>query len=280
MQGFFDIFPTGRILNRWRLIISPQKTGLSLIVIARNEAGNIAECLESASFADEMVVVDNGSQDDTPTIARRMGARVVDGSRLTDFSRLKSLALTRAGGEWVLSLDADERVTPELGEEIVKLLAGKPQHDGYLIPRRNYYFGKFLRFGGHYPDRQLRLMRREKASLDRLPVHESFRVEGSVGRLHSPLLHYTYSTIGEYFRKQSTYIPLMADNMAKRRLGRSLPARLYYLCIKPTVRFLRRYLFKLGFLGGYAGFLAAVLDTAVGISAYAEYLRLTSSDRS
>jgi len=280
LQGFFCKFSPNLILNERRKIISGNQFRLSLIVVARDEAENIAECLRSVPFADELVVVDNGSTDSTVNIARKMGALVIPARNVFNFSELKSLALRRASGEWVLSLDADERVTPELSQEISALLSTNPAHHGYAIPRKNFYLGKFLRYGGHFPDLQLRLMRRDRASLDGAPVHESFRVEGSVGRLKSPILHYTYPTLSDYFRKQGVYIPLMVEYLAQHNVSRSLPARFYYLFLRPALRFIRRYFFKLGFLSGYVGFISACLDVITNISAYAEYLRRSANGKS
>jgi glycosyltransferase involved in cell wall biosynthesis len=261
-------------------IIPGYRFNLSLIVVARDEAKNIADCLGSVPFAKELLVVDNGSLDSTAEIARQMGAKIISVQDRLDFSQLKSLALGRASGDWVLSLDADERLSPELAREIAALLPTNPPHNGYTIPRKNFYLGKFLRFGGHFPDRQLRLMRRSKASLDGLPVHESFLVEGSVGRLQCPIIHNTYPTLSDYFHKQSVYVSLMADNLARRRTGKSFPARFYYLFLRPTWRFIRRYLFKCGFLSGYVGFISACLDAMTNISAYGEYLRRSASGKS
>lgn len=266
--------------NERRKIISGNQFRLSLVVVARDEAENIAECLRSVPFADELVVVDNGSTDSTTDVARKMGALVIPAKNVFNFSQLKSLALRKASGEWVLSLDADERITPELSQEIIAVLSANPAHDGYAIPRKNFYLGKFLRYGGHFPDRQLRLIRHSRASLDGAPVHESFLVEGSVGRLKSPILHYTYPTLSDYFRKQSIYVPLMANNLARCNASKSLPARFYYLFLRPVLRFIRRYFFKLGFLSGYLGFISACLDAITNISAYAEYLRRSASDKS
>ena len=157
---------------------------LSIILIAQNESARLAACLDSVKWADEIVVVDGGSSDDTVAIARRFTDRVFV-NPWPGYAAQKQWSLERATREWVFSIDADEVVTPALRTEIESVLAGSPEHDGYTVPRLSTFLGRIMRHGGWYPDRQLRLLRRTRARLSTRRVHEGFLVSGSVGRLQT-----------------------------------------------------------------------------------------------
>lgn len=227
---------------------------LSVVVITLNEEERLRACLESVAWADELVVVDAESRDKTVQIAREFTDHVVV-RPWPGFAAQKNFGLARARGHWVLSLDADEEVPPELRAEIEALLAGAPAHDGYRIARRNLFWGRWMRHGGLYPDWQLRLWRRGRGRFEERAVHESARVEGAVGRLRAPLLHRSYRDVADFLARSDRYAALAAEEWVRR--GR--PLRMADFLLRPLGRFLSMYLLQRGFLDGREGFLVAVL---------------------
>lgn len=246
---------------------------LSVTIIALNEESDIGGCLESVTWADEVLVVDAYSGDSTVEISREYGARVIQ-RQWQGFASQKQFALDQARHPWVLSLDADERVTPELRDEIQALLASEPPHDGYYIPRRSYFLGKWLRHGGWYPGYQLRLFRRDRTRLSDALVHEGFLVDGSLGRLRNDLIHLTHPTLEESFSKLNSYSTLQA-------LGRFRGRRVrwYDLVIHPFWAFWLRFVVRLGFLDGIHGFLMALVAGMVKAAVYMKTWELQHQHR-
>jgi len=238
---------------------------LSVIVITRNEARNLADCLESVRFADEVVVLDSGSTDDTVEIARRHGARVEVAADWPGFGPQKNRALALAGGDWVLSLDADERVTPELAAAIGEVLRA-PRHDAYDMPRLSSFCGRFIRHSGWWPDRVLRLFRRGAARFSDDPVHEKVVPDGSVGRLAPHLLHYTYPDLDSAVAKMNRYSSDSARAMHARGRRAGIGAAVGH----GAWTFVRLYVFKRGFLDGRHGFLLAATAAAGSFYRYAK----------
>ena len=194
---------------------------LSVVLISLNEAAQLPRTLLSVSWAQEIVVVDSGSTDATVEIARQAAARVFT-EPWRGFGAQKNLGLDRATGDWILSLDADEEVSPELAQEIQSLLAGEPRFAAYEIPRLNHFLGRPLRHGGYWPDPKLRLFRRGAARFEERPVHETLKTAGPVGLLKNPLLHHCYPTLEEYIEHMNRYSTLGAEMLAARgRAGRS-----------------------------------------------------------
>jgi glycosyltransferase involved in cell wall biosynthesis len=235
---------------------------LSVTIITLNEEKDIRDCLESVAWADEVLVVDAHSRDRTVEICQEYTHRIFH-RRWQGFAAQKQFALEQARHPWVLSLDADERVTPELRDEIQALLKSEPPHDGYYIPRRSYFLGKWLRYGGWYPGYQLRLFRRDRTRVSDALVHEGFIVEGSVGRLHGDLIHLTHPTLEESFSKLNTYSTLEA-------VGKSTGRRIrwYDLVVQPFWAFWLRFVVRLGFLDGMHGFLMALVAGMVKAAVY------------
>jgi glycosyltransferase involved in cell wall biosynthesis len=227
---------------------------LSVVVITLNEEERLRACLESVAWADEIVVVDAESHDKTVQIAREFTERVVV-RPWPGFTAQKNFALALARGDWILSLDADEEVSPELREEAARLLADPMAADGYSIPRKNIFWGRWVRHGGLYPDWQVRLFRRGRGQFVEKDVHESVRVEGPVGRLGGALLHRSYRDVSDFLARADRYSTLAADEWV--RSGR--PARARDLVLKPLGRFLGMYLVRLGCLDGWRGLLLATL---------------------
>jgi (heptosyl)LPS beta-1,4-glucosyltransferase len=188
------------------------------IVITKDEERNIAACLDSLRWVDELVVVDAESRDRTAEIARQYTDRVFVRS-WPGYGPQKNFAFDRAGAEWVLIVDADERVTGPLREEIQRVLAAEPPADiaGFEIPRRNFFYGKWIRGGGIFPDYQLRLFRRLAGRYDDVLLHERLNVNGRIQRLTQPLDHYSMPSIREHVRKMARYTTLGAMEKLKTR---------------------------------------------------------------
>lgn len=241
---------------------------LSAVVICMNEADRIEACLESLAFCDEIVVVDSHSTDDTRERAAAAGARVIERD-WPGFGPQKQFAVAAAQHDWVLCLDADERVSPTLRAEIEALRAdGLEARSAWSAPRCSKYLGKWIRRGVWYPDRQLRLFDRRRGTWDDAQVHEKVRIEGPVGELRGDILHEPYRALGDHLATIDKYTTLMADKAA----ARGKRARWWNLLFNPTLRFLRSYVFRLGFLDGWRGFLIACLAAQYVRMKYAKLL--------
>lgn len=235
------------------------KIPLSACIITHNEADRLADCLASLTFCDEIVVVDSASTDRTREIAAEWGARVIT-RPFTGFASQKQFAVEQATHAWVLCLDADERVSPELIAAIEEARrAGFADAAGFRMPRCSQYFGRFLRHGNAYPDYSLRLFDRRRAHWRQgREVHERVQVTGPVHRLKGDLLHLPFRSLQQHLRKQERYARMMAQHAFEQ--GRR--ASLLKLVLAPTWRFFRGYLFRLGFLDGWHGLAYAFLRSS------------------
>jgi len=241
----------------------PATLPLSMIVITRDAESDIAECLASAAFAAESVVVDSGSADHTVDVARACGARVLQRA-WTGFGPQKQFGVEAATHDWVLCLDADERVTPELARSLDAVFArGEPACAAYEVARRNRFLGRWLAHGEGYPDRIVRCFDRRRARWSADAVHEHVDVSGQIGRLDGDLLHLSAESIERYIAKQNRYTTLQADLLYLRGVRSAAPAML----VSPLVRFVRNYVLRLGFLDGAAGF----AHSAIG--AFASFMK-------
>jgi glycosyltransferase involved in cell wall biosynthesis len=243
---------------------------LSVTIITRNEHAHIAACLRSVAFADEWVVVDSGSTDGTQEIARSLGAKVVDMPDWAGFGVQKNRALDLAQGQWVLSLDADERVSPELAEQIVGVLKQPPNSAnivGYELARLSRFCGQWMRHGDWYPDRVLRLFRREAGRFTMDLVHERVVVQGRIVRLSGHLLHETMPTLDDALDKMNRYTTGRAVD--KVRAGKS--GGLFSALVHGAWAFMRSYFLRRGFLDGRLGF---VLALYVAEGTYYRYLKM------
>jgi glycosyltransferase involved in cell wall biosynthesis len=230
---------------------------ISAILITRDESRHLAKCLETLKFCNEVIVVDHGSSDDTVAIARHMGARVIQTTDWPGFGPQKQRALSEARSVWILSIDADERVTPQLTAEI--LLAIKQSHaDGYFIKRRSQFLGRWMRFGGWYPDYVLRLAKRELACFDQALVHERLLVNGRIEHLKQHFLHYSYYDISDVLRKQRTYALLSGQRI---RQYRGAHINVMLTLLRALWTFNRLYLLQLGFLDGRQGLISAIFKS-------------------
>jgi glycosyltransferase involved in cell wall biosynthesis len=228
---------------------------LSVVVVTLDEEDRIRACLESAAWADELIVVDAESHDKTAAIARELTDHVFE-RPWPGFAAQKNFGLAQARGDWILSLDADEVISAPLREEITAIVERGGAHAGYAIPRRNVFWGRWIRHGGLYPDWQLRLFARGRGRFAERSVHESVTVEGSVGRLRGHLEHRSYRDVADFLARADRYSTLAAEEWLTAG-RRSRP--LIDLAVRPAGRFLGMYLARGGFLDGWRGFLLAVL---------------------
>jgi glycosyltransferase involved in cell wall biosynthesis len=245
---------------------------LSACIITLNEADRIEACLQALDFCDEVIVVDAHSTDATRTIATRLGARVIERD-WPGYRSQKQFATDAASHDWVLSVDADERVTPALRAEIIALRSrGFADARGWSIARLTEYFGRFLRHGNAWPERQIRLYDRRAAHWVGYEVHEKIAVDGAVGTLQAPLEHFAYRSLDDHLAKLDRYARLMALQMhaAGRRAG------LLQVLLNPAWRLLRGLFIKGGVLDGWRGWLFHIAEAGY---VRRKYLRLWALTR-
>jgi glycosyltransferase involved in cell wall biosynthesis len=236
---------------------------ISVIIITYNEEENIRECLEGVKWADEIIIVDSFSTDKTLQICKDYTDRIFQ-RKWEGFGFQKQFALEQTTLDWVLSIDADERVSGELEEEI---LSNKNtlDKDGYCMPFKFYWLGKQLRFGGCGKERHIRLFRREKAKFQGL-IHEKLLIDGEIGYLKNPIIHVSYKNIENYFNKFNLYSTMIANQRFKE--GRKIP--FVFQIFASICDFFNRYIFKLGFLDGMPGFLWASFSSFHRLVKYAK----------
>jgi glycosyltransferase involved in cell wall biosynthesis len=244
---------------------------LSAIVPTFNEEKNIAECLDSVSWADEVIVVDSFSSDSTVDVCRSRGVKLIQHEYLNSAAQ-KNWILPQTRHRWVLIVDADERVTPALREEITGLLVAGPDCDGYWIRRRNRFMGKEVRFCGWQRDKVLRFFDRDKGRYEEKHVHAEVQLDGRVGFLKSRLVHDSYRDFSSFLRKLDKY----TDWGARDLLGKGRRAGFLNLVIRPPARFARMYVFQLGFLDGARGLIICTLGATSVFLKYAKLWRLSA----
>lgn len=236
---------------------SQPEPGLSVAIITLNEEKNLPRALRSVPFADEVVMVDSGSTDGTVALARDHGARVIQ-RPWPGYGQQKNFALEQARCEWVLSLDADEALSPELSAEIRQVVSGeRTGFDCYAMPRLSMFIDRWMRHGGWYPDRQIRLIRKGAAKFSERPVHERIETALPVGELQGDLLHYSYESISDYIRRHDVYSTLGAR--IRLESGRPGWTSVAGLAATLAAKFLEVYVWKRGFLDGRHGFIVACL---------------------
>lgn len=238
---------------------------LSIVIVAKNEERNIAECIASASFADEVLVLDSGSSDTTVRLAQMAGARVVE-TDWPGYGPQVARGFSLATSEWVLSLDADERVSPLLRDEILAAIQSN-RHDGWRIPRLSEFCGRFIRHGGWYPDYTLRLGRRAKSGFTDHFLHAHMTVDGSIGHMKQYIIHYSYPNMHDVLEKLDRYSTGHARDM--RTSGKT--GNVFKAVTHGLVAFLRIYFIRLGFLDGQHGLMLAIYNAEY---AYYKYIKL------
>jgi glycosyltransferase involved in cell wall biosynthesis len=249
---------------------------LTVTIITLNEERNIRRTLESVKWADEIIVFDSGSTDRTVSICSEYTNKVFHQDWL-GFSAQKNAAIERASGEWVLSLDADEPVETALADEIRRIIASPEALDGYRIPRKTFFLGKWVRFGGWYPDYNLRLFRRGKGRFEERAVHEAIKVAGTVGRTKHAILHHAYPDLSSYLSTINTYSTLAVDVMAEKGIS-AVKTSWMNILLRPAGTFLLKYFFRLGFLDGKRGLVLNLFHAAYVFSKYAKAWERTLPD--
>lgn len=280
---------------------------LSVVLATFNEEKNLGECLESVkNLADEIVIVDGTSTDKTVEIAKSYGSKVLVTENHPIFHINKQKAIDMAKGEWILQLDADERVSPELAKEIKKVISlsetelatyeeslpnkklfsrhqklleerdGKIGEEGpyaaFFVPRLNFFLGKYLQYGGVYPDGVIRLIRKGKAYLPAKDVHEQMVVKGRVGWLHEPLLHKDSPTFERYLQRNKRYVDLLAKQLSEENVSKDPVTMVNYLAIKPLSWFFMTQVKHKGVLDGYQGIIFSFYSALRFPRAYLKYL--------
>lgn len=247
---------------------------LSAVVVTLNEEANIVDCLQSLDFADEIVVVDSQSIDSTVELARKFTDKVYQ-VRFEGFGKLKNDAAAKANCDWILSVDADERVSPQLAEEIVEIVRRNDSHSGYLLPRKTFFLGRWITHGGWYPGHVLRLFRKDKGTFNHFLVHEYVSVNGEVGKLKADLLHYSDPNLKHYLAKLDKFTSLSAQSLYDegRRAG------VGDLLFRPAFMFLKMYLLKRGFLDGMQGLVLSLLSAVHVLVKYAKLWEMWRTNR-
>ena len=238
---------------------------LSVIIIAKNESENIADCIKSANFADEVVVLDSGSSDNTNAIAKKLGAKVFN-KPWKGYGQHKNLAIQLAKHEWIFSLDADERITPALKKEIIKTI-NQSHLNVYDVPRRSLFVSRFINYSGWQPDRTKRLFKKGSARFSEHQVHEHLITQHEIGHLTEPLIHYSYRDFETVLKKINVYSSLGASDLKNRGKKGSLKKALFHA----FWAFIRTYFLRLGFLDGREGLMLAI---SVAEGTYYRYIKL------
>lgn len=248
---------------------------LSVVLATYNEEKNIRECLKSVkNFVDEIIVVDGGSKDKTVEISRKLGAKVKITNNPPIFHINKQKAINVATKDWILQLDADERVSSSLEEEIKGILKKqKTSINGYWLPRKNWFLGRFLKKGGQYPDYTLRLYKRGKGWLPQKSVHEQAKVTGKVGYLKNPLIHIADPEFSRYLKRFDRYTDLIADELTKQEIRYNPIMAFKYLFIMPSYWFLLTYVRHKGFMDFWQGFVFSFFSSLRFPVGYIKYLK-------
>jgi len=246
---------------------------ISAVLITKNAAHQLADCLASVAFCDEIIVVDSGSDDGTAEIAGRHGARVIQ-SEWRGFGPQKQFAVEQASHDWVLCIDADERVSDGLRESIVAVQS-VPTFSAYQFARCNKFMGRYLRHGEGYPDWSLRLFDRRHARWSDDPVHEKVITTGAIGTLQGDLLHESAESLETYLAKQNRYSTLAAEEA----LASGKRATVMHLLLSPSLRFIKFYFFRLGLLDGLPGLVHILVGCGASFGKYAKMLAFQRSEK-
>ncbi|MDD4938282.1 MAG: glycosyltransferase family 2 protein [Candidatus Shapirobacteria bacterium] len=258
---------------------------LSVTLATYNEAKNITRCLEAIKdLADEIIVVDGQSQDDTVTLVKKFKkARVISTTNKPMFHTNKQMGISACKGDWILQLDADEIVTPQLKQEIQEILKKDPRNiseNGFWIPRKNYFLGTFLKKGGQYPDPTIRFYKNGKAHLPCKDVHEQAEVDdGLIGWLKNDLEHYADTSFSLYLLRANRYTTLLADELKSKKTPIGFISFLNFYLIKPTWWFLKTFFRHRGYVDGFPGFVFSFFSALRFPIAYTKYYELIKTNR-
>jgi glycosyltransferase involved in cell wall biosynthesis len=235
---------------------------LSVTIICKNEEENIRECLESVKWADEIILVDSLSTDKTVEIAKEYTDKIFT-EEWMGFARQREFALAKASNEWIFPLDADERCSNELKEEIYNIINSSSTFAGYRIPRKTFFLGKWIKHCGWYPGYQTRLFRKDKTKVTDRLVHEGYEVSGEMGFLKGDILHYSVTSITDYMRKVNQYSSLQAVEKAEKK-----EIKFTDLLLRPVAAHIQNFIFKKGFLDGIHGLMVTNFDIITNMLTY------------
>lgn len=233
-------------------------TKISAVVSAYNEENNINDCLESLKWVDEIVVVDNTSLDKTVQIAKKFTPKIFTRINNQMLNINKNYGFEKAKGEWIINLDADERVSPELKKEILQIISAKGKYDGYKIPRKNILFNKWIQHGIWWPDYQIRLFKKDKGKFDCNHVHEKLTIKGEVGQLNNPFIHYNYRSVSQFVRKMND---IYTDNEADNFLKSGKQIHWYDSIRMPANDFLANFFARSSYKDGLHGLVLSILQS-------------------
>lgn len=256
------------------------KPEISVAIATFNEEENLGQCLESVKdWVDEIVIADGSSTDRTEGIAKNFGAKVIQTTNKPMFHINKNLAIGACRGDWILQLDADERVTPQLRDEILSVIASSPEFAAYWLKRKNYFLGRYLKKGGQYPDPVIRLFKRGRAKLPEKSVHEQMNVDGKIGWLKNDLIHFATPQFSRYLLRENRYAVLEASNMLQKQLPVSLSMAIKYILILPAKTFFSLFFRHKGFVDNWQGFVFAFFSGLHYAWAFVKYCRMKFSGK-
>jgi glycosyltransferase involved in cell wall biosynthesis len=239
---------------------------LSVVIITKNEEKNIRRCLDSVKWADEIVLIDSQSTDRTVEIAKDYGA-IVFSPEWKGYGPAKQEGVNKATGEWILSIDADEEVTPELSKEIKETLSSEESYDGYLINRHTNFMGKWINHCGWYPDYLLRLFRKDKGNFNDAVIHEQVVLDGRTRELKAKILHYSYPNMETYLERFNRYTTMGAEAA----FANGKKARNFDIVFRPFVSFIDHFITHQGFQDGLEGFIISVMSS---VAVMVKYVKL------
>ncbi|MCI4625459.1 MAG: glycosyltransferase family 2 protein [Candidatus Magnetoovum sp. WYHC-5] len=242
---------------------------VSVAIISKNEVLNIEAALESVKDAKEIVVVDDYSTDGTVNICKKYTQKIYQ-IQWQGYAKQKQMAIDLTSGQWVFLLDCDERLTPKLQLEIERVIT-ENTFDGFYVPRKNFFLGKWIRGGGWWPDYTLRLFKKECAAMLERTVHERVIVNGTTGYLKNPIEHYSYKTVGDFITRMDKYSSLAAQEILKTKPSFSLIEITFTLTVKPVFTFIKMYIIRLGLVDGLYGLVLAILYS---FYTFLKYLKL------
>lgn len=242
---------------------------LAVLILTYNEQQHIMECIHSASFADEIIVVDSGSTDNTVMLLDQAGIKVIHHPMHEGFAAQRNFALQQTDAQWVMFLDADERITLELATEIKKRLQADPEISAFALPRRNHFLGKQIKHCGWYPDYSYRLMKREKVYYVGL-VHEHLKIDGLVSKIKEPFEHFTYYSIEQYINKLNKYTTLAAADM----MQNGKRANMVDIILRPLASFIKTFILRKGIMDGIEGFIISLLSAFYVLVKYSKLFYL------
>lgn len=253
------------------------KVTLSFSCIGHNEKEHLEQLIpELIKYGDEVIYVDCESNDNSYEYAKQAGCKVYKRPNNSNLNINKSFGIEQTKGDWVFYIDPDERITPELMQEILQVISSNPKENGFKLARRNFFFGRWLKYGGQYPDHQLRLFRSDKGSFANIHVHERLHIDGKTGQLKNYMIHHPYISVSQFIQKFDFYTSFDSDFLKSQNTTLSVGNGIKYLLFKPWTRFFKRYLIKRGYKDGIPGFFAALFD-AVGWAV--RYIKLWESQK-